>query len=76
MIAGFLVESIQGYGGVIPVPEGYFPATFARAREAGGLCIVDEVQTGFARLGVNGGVIMYRGGGAKCTTVLRGSLSP
>ena len=51
VIAGFIVEPIQGYGGVIPVPEGYLPATFARTREAGGVCIVDEVQTGFARLG-------------------------
>ena len=53
VIAGFMVEPIQGYGGVIPVPEGYLPAAFARARAAGGVCIVDEVQTGFARLGTN-----------------------
>ena len=34
VIAGFLVEPIQGYGGVIPVPECYLPAIFARARPA------------------------------------------
>jgi len=50
-IAGFIAEPIQGYGGVIPLPDGYLPAAFERVRAAGGVCIVDEVQTGFARTG-------------------------
>lgn len=50
-IAGFVVEPIQGFGGVIPMPEGYLPGAFERVRAAGGLCIVDEVQTGFTRTG-------------------------
>jgi alanine-glyoxylate transaminase/(R)-3-amino-2-methylpropionate-pyruvate transaminase len=50
-IAGFIVEPIQGYGGVSPMPEGYLPEVFERTREAGGLCIIDEVQTAFGRLG-------------------------
>ena len=50
-IAGFIVEPIQGYGGVIPLPIGYLSAAFERVRAAGGVCIVDEVQTGFTRLG-------------------------
>ena len=50
-IAGFIVEAIQGYGGVSPLPEGYLPEALERTREAGGLCIIDEVQTAFGRLG-------------------------
>ncbi|MEW6263409.1 MAG: aspartate aminotransferase family protein [Thermodesulfobacteriota bacterium] len=50
-IAGFIVEPIQGYGGVAPMPEGYLAAMFERTRAAGGVCIVDEIQTGFTRTG-------------------------
>jgi alanine-glyoxylate transaminase / (R)-3-amino-2-methylpropionate-pyruvate transaminase len=50
-VAGILIEPIQGYGGVIPVAPGYMAAAFERIRAAGGICIVDEVQTGFARMG-------------------------
>jgi alanine-glyoxylate transaminase/(R)-3-amino-2-methylpropionate-pyruvate transaminase len=50
-IAGFIAEPIQGYGGVIPLPDGYLSAAFERVRAAGGVCIVDEVQTGFSRTG-------------------------
>jgi alanine-glyoxylate transaminase/(R)-3-amino-2-methylpropionate-pyruvate transaminase len=49
-VAGFLVEPIQGYGGVLPVPPGYLSGAFELIRAAGGVCIVDEVQTGFARM--------------------------
>jgi alanine-glyoxylate transaminase / (R)-3-amino-2-methylpropionate-pyruvate transaminase len=52
-IAGFIVEPIQGFGGVIPMPEGYIAKAFERARAAGGICIVDEIQTGFGRTGEN-----------------------
>lgn len=50
-IAGFIAESIQGVGGTIVWPEGYLQAAYAIAREAGGLCIADEVQAGFGRTG-------------------------
>ena len=50
-VAGFIAEPIQGYGGVIPLPDGYLAAAFERVRAAGGVCIVDEVQTGFTRTG-------------------------
>lgn len=50
-IAGFIAEPVQGYGGVMPLPLGYLSGAFERVREAGGLCIVDEVQTGFGRMG-------------------------
>ena len=52
-IAGFIVEPVQGFGGVIPMPEGYISKAFDRVRAAGGLCIVDEIQTGFSRTGEN-----------------------
>jgi len=52
-IAGFVAEPIQGFGGVIPLPQGYLPGAFERVRSAGGVCIIDEVQTGFARMGTN-----------------------
>ncbi|GAB6143251.1 aspartate aminotransferase family protein [Desulfocicer niacini] len=50
-IAGLIVEPIQGFGGVIPMPDGYMKGAFERVRAAGGVCIVDEVQTGFGRMG-------------------------
>jgi alanine-glyoxylate transaminase/(R)-3-amino-2-methylpropionate-pyruvate transaminase len=50
-IAGFIAEPIQGFGGVMPLPPGYLSAAFEITRAAGGVCIVDEVQTGFARMG-------------------------
>lgn len=52
-VAGFIAEPIQGYGGVIPLPEGYLKGAFERVRAAGGVCIVDEVQTGFGRMGTD-----------------------
>ena len=36
---------------MLPVPLGYLSGAFERVRAAGGVCIVDEVQTGFARMG-------------------------
>ncbi len=50
-IAGFISESIQGVGGVIEPPEGYFSRVYDTVRSAGGLCIADEVQAGFGRTG-------------------------
>ena len=50
-IAGMFFEPIQGYGGIVPAPDGYLQGAFERVRAAGGLCIVDEVQSGFGRTG-------------------------
>lgn len=50
-IGGLIVEPIQGFGGVVPMPPGYLEQAFAIAREAGGVAICDEVQTGFGRMG-------------------------
>jgi alanine-glyoxylate transaminase/(R)-3-amino-2-methylpropionate-pyruvate transaminase len=50
-LAGILVESVQGYGGVIEMPPGYMSGAAERVRAAGGLYIADEVQSGFGRTG-------------------------
>ncbi|XP_072975809.1 alanine--glyoxylate aminotransferase 2 homolog 3, mitochondrial-like [Typha angustifolia] len=50
-IAGFISEAIQGVGGIIELAPGYLPAVYKTIKKAGGLCIADEVQSGFARLG-------------------------
>jgi alanine-glyoxylate transaminase / (R)-3-amino-2-methylpropionate-pyruvate transaminase len=51
VIAGFIAEPIQGVGGVTRGAPNYFREAYAIAREHGGLCIADEVQTGFGRTG-------------------------
>jgi alanine-glyoxylate transaminase/(R)-3-amino-2-methylpropionate-pyruvate transaminase len=50
-IAAFIAESIQGVGGTVIFPDGYLKHTYEHARAAGGVCIADEVQTGFGRTG-------------------------
>jgi alanine-glyoxylate transaminase / (R)-3-amino-2-methylpropionate-pyruvate transaminase len=50
-IAAFIAEPIQGVGGVTRGAPNYFREAYAIAREHGGLCIADEVQTGFGRTG-------------------------
>lgn len=49
--AAFIAESISGCGGQVVFPEGYLAAAYAHARAAGALCIADEVQVGFGRVG-------------------------
>jgi 4-aminobutyrate aminotransferase-like enzyme len=50
-IAAFMAEPIQGVGGFITPPPGYFERIIPMVREAGGLFIADEVQTGWGRTG-------------------------
>ncbi len=50
-IAAFIAEPIQGAGGVVDPPLEYFKIVYDIVRAHGGLCIADEVQTGFGRLG-------------------------
>lgn len=49
--AAFIAESLPGCGGQIILPDGYLAAAFTAVRAAGGVCIADEVQTGFGRVG-------------------------
>ncbi|WAR13621.1 AGT2-like protein [Mya arenaria] len=43
----FFAESIQGVGGTVQYPKNFLKRAFAKVRESGGICISDEVQTGF-----------------------------
>jgi alanine-glyoxylate transaminase/(R)-3-amino-2-methylpropionate-pyruvate transaminase len=52
-VAGFIAESIQGVGGFVEFPQGYLKQTYEYVRAAGGVCIADEVQTGFGRTGTH-----------------------
>ena len=49
--ASFLSEPILSCGGQVIPPAGYFREVYALVRGAGGVCIADEVQTGFGRVG-------------------------
>ena len=49
--AAFIVEPLQGEGGIILPPAGYLKRARELCRAAGTLLIVDEVQTGFGRTG-------------------------
>ena len=50
-IAAFIVEPIQGVGGIVQPPPEFFQITYEIVKEFGGLFIADEVQTGFGRTG-------------------------
>ena len=50
-LAGFIAESCPSVGGQIFFPEGYLAEVYAAAREAGAVCIADEIQTGYGRIG-------------------------
>lgn len=50
-ISGFIAESVLSCGGQIVLPEGYLKECYRYVREAGGVCIADEVQTGCGRAG-------------------------
>ena len=49
--ATFIAESISGVGGQVIYPAGYLASVYDQIRAAGGLCIADEVQCGFGRVG-------------------------
>jgi len=50
-LAAFMVDSTFASDGILDPPAGYLERVFATVRAAGGLCIADEVQAGFGRLG-------------------------
>jgi 4-aminobutyrate aminotransferase-like enzyme/Ser/Thr protein kinase RdoA (MazF antagonist) len=49
--AFFMAESIPSVAGQVFLPEGYLQEVYAMVRAAGGLCLADEVQVGFGRVG-------------------------
>jgi alanine-glyoxylate transaminase/(R)-3-amino-2-methylpropionate-pyruvate transaminase len=50
-VAAFICEPVQGVGGVTSAARNYLSEAYAVVRAHGGLCIADEVQTGFGRTG-------------------------
>jgi 4-aminobutyrate aminotransferase-like enzyme/Ser/Thr protein kinase RdoA (MazF antagonist) len=49
--AALIAESLLGNAGGIELPDGYLRGAYAAVRAAGGMCIADEVQVGYARTG-------------------------
>jgi len=52
-LAGLVCEPIFGNGGGMLLPEGYLASVYAAVRAAGGVCVSDEVQVGYGRLGAH-----------------------
>ena len=50
-IGGFIIEPIISCGGQIELPNGFLVEAYKLIRNAGGICISDEVQTGCGRMG-------------------------
>jgi len=51
--AAFIAETWPSVGGQIVPPSGYLAEAYRHVRAAGGVCIADEVQVGFGRLGTH-----------------------
>jgi 4-aminobutyrate aminotransferase-like enzyme len=52
-LCGFIAETCPSVGGQILLPDGFLADVYRLVRDAGGLCIADEVQTGFGRIGTH-----------------------
>lgn len=50
-VAAFFIEAIQGEGGYVVPPEGYFQELFRRFKKYGIVFVADEVQSGMGRTG-------------------------
>ncbi|MBD9587478.1 aminotransferase [Pseudomonas sp. PDM03] len=50
-LAGFICEPVYGNAGGISLPPGYLKQVYAMVRAQGGVCIADEVQVGYGRMG-------------------------
>jgi 4-aminobutyrate aminotransferase-like enzyme len=49
----FIAESAPSVGGQIILPDRYLASVYAIIRGAGGVCIADEVQTAYGRMGTH-----------------------
>ena len=58
-VAGFFGEPVRGAGGVYPPPSGYWERVQALCREHDVLLVVDEVVTGFGRVGTDFGCARF-----------------
>ena len=52
-VAAYIAESCPSVAGQIMLPSGYLDAVYRYVREAGGVCIADEVQTAYGRIGTH-----------------------
>ncbi|HEX7330297.1 MAG TPA: aminotransferase class III-fold pyridoxal phosphate-dependent enzyme [Pyrinomonadaceae bacterium] len=52
-LCGFIAESMPSVAGQIVLPDGYLAKVYEAVRDAGGVCIADEVQTGYGRTGTH-----------------------
>jgi 4-aminobutyrate aminotransferase-like enzyme len=52
-LCGFIAESLPSVAGQIILPQGYLGRVYEVVRGAGGVCIADEVQTGYGRIGTH-----------------------
>ena len=52
-LCGFIAESLPSVGGQIVLPDDYLGKVYEMVRAAGGVCIADEVQTGYGRIGTH-----------------------
>ncbi|HJP92545.1 MAG TPA: aminotransferase class III-fold pyridoxal phosphate-dependent enzyme [Pyrinomonadaceae bacterium] len=52
-LCGFIAESMPSVAGQIILPQGYLKKAYEAVRAAGGVCIADEVQTGYGRIGTH-----------------------
>lgn len=52
-LAGFIAETCPSVGGQILLPDNYLPEVYGLVRSAGGVCIADEVQTCYGRIGTH-----------------------
>ncbi len=52
-LSAFFCESLLGCGGQIILPDGYLKAAYQAVRQHGGICVADEVQVGFGRVGTH-----------------------
>ncbi|ASM71670.1 MULTISPECIES: aspartate aminotransferase family protein [Roseobacteraceae] len=73
-IAAFIGEPVLGTGGIVPPPEGYWAAIQAVLKKHDILLVVDEVVTGFGRLGTMFGSDHY-GLEADIITIAKGLTS-
>ena len=52
-VSAFICESLQGVAGQIIMPDDYLTNVYQEVRAVGGVCIADEVQVGFGRVGTH-----------------------
>jgi 4-aminobutyrate aminotransferase-like enzyme/Ser/Thr protein kinase RdoA (MazF antagonist) len=52
-VAAYIAETLPSVGGQIVFPPGYLAEVYQHVRRAGAVCIADEVQVGFGRLGTH-----------------------